>query len=102
MSEVTPLPYITRHTLSDSDRQNIRLAKQEVTDQLVRLVPWTDQEHALAFGYTAEDYDLVTGASFHCVSMAHHATLVEAIRRVLQPDPAWDDTVWAVQMLGGK
>ena len=102
MSDVTPLPYITRHPLTDFDRQNIRLAKQAVTDSLVRLVPWSTEEHALAFGYTAEDYDLVTGAFFHCVSMAHHATLVEAIRRVLQPDDVWDDTVWAVQMIGGK
>ena len=102
MSDVTPLPYITRHPLTDSDRQNIRLAKQEVTDQLVRLVPWTTEEYALAFGYSAEDHDLPTGATFVCVSMAHHSTLVEAIRRVLFPDESWDDTVWAVQMMGGK
>ena len=102
MSDVRDLPYITRHPLADSDRQNIRLAKQAVSDQLVRLVSWTDQEHALAFGYGVEDNDLPGGASFHCVSMAHHATLVEAIRRVLQPDGVWDDTVWAVQMMGGK
>jgi hypothetical protein len=88
--------------LTDSDRQNIRLAKREVTDQLVRLVPWGTEEHALAFGYTSEDNDLPTGATFHCVQMAHHTTLVEAIRRVLQPDEVWDDTVWAVQMMGGK
>lgn len=102
MSDVTDIPYITRQPLTDSDRQNIRLAKQEVTDQLVRLVPWATQEHALAFGYTVEDSDLAMGASFHCVSLAHHATLAEAIRRVLQPDEEWDDTVWAVQMMGGK
>lgn len=100
--EPRPLAYITRHPLTDSDRQNIRLAKQAVTDQLVRLVPWTTEEHALAFGYSAEDNDLPLGSSFSCVSMAHHATLVEAIRRVLQPDEGWDDTVWAVQMMGGK
>ena len=100
--EPKPLPYITRHPMTDSDRQNIRLAKQEVTEQLVRLVPWGDEEHALAFGYTPEDNDLPTGGSFHCVQMAHHTTLVEAIRRALQPDETWDDTVWAVQMMGGK
>jgi hypothetical protein len=100
--EVKNLPYITRQPLTDSDRQNIRLAKQEVTDQLVRLVPWTTQEHALAFGYSAEDNDLPQGATFHCIPLAHRATLAEAIRRVLQPDEDWDDTVWAVQMMGGK
>ena len=100
--DITPLPYITGHPLSDSDRQNIRLAKQAVTDQLVRLVRWSTEEHALAFGYGVEDNDLPVGASFHCVSMAHHTTLVEAIRRVLQPDEVWDDTVWAVQMIGGR
>lgn len=100
--DVTDLPYITRQPLTDSDRQNIRQAKLEVTDQLVRLVPWTTHEHVLAFGYGAQDYDLPTGATFHCIPLAHHAILAEAIRRVLYPDEDWDDTVWAVQMMGGK
>ena len=101
--EILPLYYISRLPISEMDMLNIREAKSEVTDRLLRLTaPDSRCSVALAIGYDPEDDDLPVGITFACVARPHHATLVQAIRLCVEGDAQWESAVWNVEMIGGK
>ncbi len=105
MVDPIPIPHIARQGLTELDYQNLRAAKQQVApDVLVQLVPARPGDvQGIAFGYSVDDNDLPTGATWHCVQSAHHASLVPALRATIYGlDDEWQEDVWNVGLIGGK
>jgi len=105
MTDVKRLPHITRHPLTTLDWANLRALKERVApNQLVQLTSWQAGDvQGIAFGYTVDDDDLPLGAVWHCVDVAHHATLEPALQQMIYGlHDSWVDDVWNVELIGGK
>lgn len=105
MTAPIPIPHIARHRLTELDYQNLRAAKQQVApDALVQLVPAKPGDvQGIAFGYSVESESLPAGTVWHCVSSAHHSTMVPALRAMIFGlDDEWQEDVWNVGLIGGK
>ena len=103
MPDPTPLYYYGE--LDDFDRQNIRAAKQQVYDGLVKLVPATPRnsrgQRVLLKGKPDAPWP---GATFIAVEKMYDEKLLDALDKVLNGmDDEWTRLELAVELdLGGK